>query len=88
MKQQAVKRKSIILFIHYYFQYKTEHKTTMTKIHKLLSASVRFGSDDFSSDVLNFLVETVTAAVEDEIEMDEDECMTMLLGKNKSNYEC
>lgn len=57
--------------------------TNMTsEIHKLLSSSVRYsGSGDFSPDVLNFLVETVAAVVEDETAMNEDETLTMLLGK-------
>mmetsp|Transcript_26952 Transcript_26952/g.50326 ORF Transcript_26952/g.50326 Transcript_26952/m.50326 type:complete len:81 (-) Transcript_26952:188-430(-) len=51
-----------------------------SEIHKLLSSSVRYsGSGDFSPDVLNFLVETVAAVVEDETAMNEDETLTMLL---------
>ena len=54
-----------------------------TEIYKLLSSSVRYcGSGDFSLDVLNFLAETVTAAVEDEIVMQEEEIQTMLLGED------
>lgn len=52
-----------------------------SEVHKLLSASVRFCKGDFSPDVLSFLVETVTAAVEDAEVMDQEETMMLLLGE-------
>jgi hypothetical protein len=58
-----------------------------SEIRKLLVACVRFlkGSDSksasgFPSEMIDFLVETVEATVEDDTIMTEDEAMTMLLG--------
>jgi hypothetical protein len=57
------------------------------EIQQLLASSVKYcGNKNFSQDVLNFLVETVTAIVEDETFMKEDEALTMLLGKHPRAY--
>ena len=52
----------------------------MSEIHNLLCATVRHCRGSISTDVLNFLEETVKAVVDDDSIMNEEEIMTMLLG--------
>ena len=52
----------------------------MSEIHNLLCATVRHCRGSISTDVLNFLEETVKAVVDDNSIMNEEEIMTMLLG--------
>ena len=54
-----------------------------SELRQLLLDSVKYcdNNKDISSSNLEFLVETISAAVDDNIVMDEDEAQALLLGK-------